>query len=218
MAVETRVSHWSRLVGVALLGLALVSPVLAEPGVPDKPHARTGAGLVEALAQGGLVIYFRHADTGPAYQEQGVDLSRCETQRNLNEKGRREAEEIGRQFRRLQIPVGSVLSSEFCRCKETAELAFGAHTIEPLLTGVSRAPEAASRRQAATAGLKRLLGSPPRAGANTILISHGYNLWDAEGFHLGTQGEAAIFQPDGKGGYNLVVRLLPSDWQGLPSR
>ena len=49
-----------------------------------------------------------------------------------------------------------------------------------------------------------------------MLVSHGFNLWDAEGFHLGTQGEAAIYKPDGKGGYALVARLLPREWAELP--
>ena len=173
--------------------------------------------MVSALRQGGLVIYFRHADTGPAYQEQGVDLKRCDSQRNLNDKGRDEARLIGAQFKRLDIPVGDVLSSEFCRCRETAELAFGRHKVESLLTGVSRSREAAAKRERAMAELKKILATPP-ATANTILISHGYNLWDTEGFHLGTQGEAAIYRPDGEGGYALVARLTPDQWELLPLR
>lgn len=187
----------------------------AQPGVPDAQQALAGESLLAALQRGGMVIYFRHADTGPAYLEQGVDLARCETQRNLNDDGRSEAREIGAQFRRLQIPVGEVRSSEFCRCRETAELAFGRFVVEPLLTGVSRSAEAADRRNKATAGLKRLLAAPPSAGTNTVLVSHGFNLWDAEGFHLGTQGEAAVYRPDGAGGYVLVARLRPQEWAEL---
>ncbi|MBC8007698.1 MAG: histidine phosphatase family protein [Prolixibacteraceae bacterium] len=201
-----------------LLLLCFLSPAAADPGIPDASNAKDGAVLVSALRQGGLVIYFRHADTGPAYQEQGVDLKRCDSQRNLNDKGRDEARQIGAQFKRLDIPVGDVLSSEFCRCKETAELAFGRYKVESLLTGVSRASEAAPRRERAIAGLKVMLAAAPQAAANTVLISHGYNLWDTEGFHLGTQGEAAIFRPDGKGGYALVARLTPDQWEPLPSQ
>lgn len=199
------------------LACCCLSSAEAQPGEPDPAHARSGAALGQALREGGLVIYFRHADTGPAYQEQGVDLARCETQRNLNEKGRNEAREIGAQFRRLSIPVGTVRSSEFCRCRETAELAFSRAVVDPVLTGVSRSPEAADKRAAATAGLKRLLASAPKRGSNDLLVSHGYNLWDAEGFHLGTQGEAAVYRPDGKGGYVLVARLLPGEWAALPA-
>lgn len=198
--------------------LSILSPAAADPGIPDTANAKASAGLVSALRQGGLVIYFRHADTGPAYQEQGVDLKRCDTQRNLNDKGRDEAKQIGAQFKRLGIPVGDVLSSEFCRCRETAELAFGHYQVDSLLTGVSRSPEAAPKRERAIAGLKKMLATLPPAAANTVLISHGYNLWDTEGFHLGTQGEAAIYKPDGKGGYALVARLTPDEWDSLPSR
>ncbi len=214
-----RGTHWSSLIPVfaGWLLLSIMFPAAADPGIPDTANAKQGVGLVSALRQGGLVIYFRHADTGPAYQEQGVDLKRCETQRNLNDKGRDEARQIGAQFKRLGIPVGDVLSSEFCRCRETAELAFARYKVESLLTGVSRSPEAAPKRERAIAGLKRMLATPP-AAANTILISHGYNLWDAEGFHLGTQGEAAIYRPDGKGGYALVARVTPEEWEPLPSR
>ena len=149
--------------------------------------------------------------------EQGVDLARCETQRNLNDNGREEARLIGSAFRRLAIPLGEVLTSEFCRCKDTAQLAFGRFDVEPMLTGVSRSAEAAPRRQQGVAGLRKMLATPPGRGRNTVLVSHGFNLWDAEGFHLGTQGEAAIYKPDDMGGYTLVARVMPRQWAELPA-
>lgn len=187
----------------------------AQPGDADAQQGLAGGALLEALQRGGQVIYFRHADTGTAYLEQGVVLTRCDTQRNLNDDGRAQARDIGSQFRRLQIPLGEVLSSEFCRCRETAQLAFGRYAIEPLLTGVSRSAESADRRKQATVALKRMLATAPLAGVNTVLVSHGFNLWDAEGFHLGTQGEAAIYRPDGAGGYKFLARLRPGEWSEL---
>lgn len=200
-----------------LLLLCALVPVAAaaQEGLPDAGPALGGSELLAALQRGGQVIYFRHADTGPAYLEQGVDLARCDTQRNLNETGREDARNIGAQFSRLRIPLGQVLSSEFCRCRETAQLAFGRHIVDPRLTGVSRSAEAAERRKAATAALKQMLATSPAAGVNTVLVSHGFNLWDAEGFHLGTQGEAAIYRPDGAGSYVLLARLRPDDWAAL---
>ena len=205
----------SRVLVTALVSLLAALELLAAPGVPAPEHALAGEALAASLKQGGFVIYFRHADTGPAYSEQAVDLGRCDTQRNLNDNGRKEAKLIGRQFVRLGIPVADVLSSEFCRCRETAELAFGHYRIEPMLTGVSRSADAAPRRARSIAVLKKMLATPPARGANTVLVSHGFNLWDAEDFHLGTQGEAAIFRPDGQGGYVLVARLLPREWSAL---
>lgn len=197
--------------------LCALAPALAaaQPGVPDPGQALAGAELLAALQHGGQVIYFRHAETGPAYLEQDVNLERCDTQRNLNDDGRADSRNIGAQFRRLRIPLGQVLSSEFCRCRETAQLAFGRHVVEPRLTGVSRSAEAADRRKEAAAALRRMLAASPPAGTNTVLVSHGFNLWDAEGFHLGTQGEAAIYRPDGTGGYILLARLRPDDWAAL---
>lgn len=209
----------SQMAGVvtALAMLAAFSTFVlaAQPGVPEQEHALSGKWLAAALKRGGYVIYFRHADTGPAYAEQGVDLKRCETQRNLNDNGREEAKLIGAQFRKLKIPVAEVLASEFCRCMETADLAFGRHRIEPLLTGVGRSAVAAPRREQAIAALKKMLAAKPAPGTNTVLVSHGYNLGDAEGFHLGTQGEAAIYKPDGTGAYALVARLMPREWAEL---
>jgi broad specificity phosphatase PhoE len=203
--------------GLLLFGGFALAASGAQPGVPEPQHALSGKSLVSALQRGGFVIYFRHADTGPAYSEQGVDLKRCDTQRNLDDNGREEARLIGDRFKQLKIPAGEVLSSEFCRCKETAQLAFGRFKTESMLTGVSRSAEVARARERAIAGLRRLLATSPASGTNTVLVSHGYNLWDADGFHLGTQGEAAIYKPDGNGGYALVARVLPREWVSLSS-
>jgi broad specificity phosphatase PhoE len=181
--------------------------------------------LSAALRQGGFVIYFRHADTGAAVPDPpGMDLSRCETQRNLGDKGRAEAVEFGRQFKRLGIPVGAVRSSRFCRCWQTAQLAFGRYELDPLLTGVPRGPEHEAARRAASDHLRKVLATVPPRGENTVLVSHGFNLIDLEGLYLSTQGEAAIYRPDGSGGYQLVARVRPDEWaawargSGGPSR
>jgi len=209
-----------RLIRSIAAGLVLGASALlawAEPGEPDPAARLSGAHLVRALRQGGLVIYFRHADTGAPYAElEPVDFERCETQRNLNDHGREQARAIGEQFRRLGIPATNILTSEFCRCWQTAELAFGRYRKVHALTGVPRDPASADRRAQASAGLRELLGSRPTDGANRVLVSHGYNLFDLEHFLLGVQGEAAIYSPDGKGGYRLVARLAPDAWAGLP--
>src|SRR4051794_18743197 len=189
----------------------------AAPGEPQPAFELSGVALVRTLQAGGHVIYFRHADTGAASPEPAsVDLQRCETQRNLNEHGRSQARQIGEEFRRLNIPVGEVLTSEFCRCWQTAQLAFGRYRKANALTSVSRDPASAEQRVQTATALRRLLATPPDGSTNTVLISHGYNLYDAEGFLLGTQGEAVIYLPDGHGGYRLLARLAPEDWARLP--
>src|SRR3954468_2584950 len=103
------VNAWRHLLW--LLALCLIATLAdAAPGEPDPALELSGAALVRALQEGGYVIYFRHADTGPAFPERvPVALQRCETHRNLNENGRIQARQIGEQFRRLRIPVGEVL-------------------------------------------------------------------------------------------------------------
>jgi broad specificity phosphatase PhoE len=183
--------------------------------LPLAVSADDGDALVADLQKGGFVIYFRHADTGPATLEPpSVVLGRCETQRNLNHDGREQARAIGAAFRALHIPVGKVLSSEFCRCWQTAELAFGRYALARTLTGVRRGPEFEAARHAATEGLRALLSTAPPVGENTVLVSHGFNLIDLEGLYLSTQGEAAIYRPEGTG-YRLVARMLPAQWQAL---
>ena len=124
-----------------------------------------------------------------------LDLSRCETQCNLNDKRRVEARDIGPQFQRLRIPVSEVLGSDFCRGCQAAELMFGRNLKAQTLTGVRRAPEAAQHRRDASADSREVLATRLAQGSNTVLVVHGFNLWDAEGFHLGIQGEAAIVRP-----------------------
>jgi broad specificity phosphatase PhoE len=196
-----------RLWAIALSALLPWSAAVADEADP--------AALVHALRQGGLVVYFRHADTGPAIPEPpGATIGRCETQRNLNDDGRAQARAIGKAFRALAIPVGKVLSSELCRCWETAQLAFGRYELAPTLTGVRRGPEYEQARRTASAGLRVLLSTPPPAGQNTVLVSHGFNLIDLEGLYLSTQGEAAVYRPQSDG-YRLLGRILPEEWTAL---
>src|SRR5512134_2551970 len=77
-----------------------------------------------ALRAGGIAI-FRHANAPGVYDPPGMRLDDCATQRNLDETGREEARRIGAAFRSHAIPVAKVLSSRWCRCMDTARLAFG---------------------------------------------------------------------------------------------
>jgi phosphohistidine phosphatase SixA len=162
---------------------------------------------VEALRRGGFVIYFRHAATDPTQTDR--DLSRCEAQRNLIEQGRADARAIGAAFRALHIPVGEVLSSGYCRTRDTAQLAFGKAEIVEDLTGF---PDA--KREQRTTALRRRLSTPPQPGTNTVLVAHGFNITAAASISI-AEGEAAIFAPGVEGGFALVARALPDEWAAL---
>ena len=80
--------------------------------------------IAELLKEGGKVIFIRHAIAPGNGDPINFDLFDCSTQRNLNKKGIIQAKKIGKFFEKNQIKIEEVLSSEWCRCKETAYLSF----------------------------------------------------------------------------------------------
>jgi phosphohistidine phosphatase SixA len=150
--------------------------------------------LLAALRNGGFVIYFRHARTDFSQDDTDLsDLSNCATQRNLSAEGRTQARLIGDAIATLAIPIGDILSSELCRTRETAELAFGEATPAPDLTSFGTAGSEVEEEER-VAALRRLLATPPAPGSNTVLVGHLFNIQAAAGISL-AEGQAAIFRP-----------------------
>jgi phosphohistidine phosphatase SixA len=172
------------------------------------------AALVERLGRGGYVLAFRHAATDPSATDMTGDPRDCSRQRNLNARGRRQAREIGRAFRRLGIPVGRVLASPFCRTRDTARLAFGrVRASDSLLSADFFPDEGAGGRQAGR--LRQLLGERPRRSTNTVLVSHAFAIDDATGVSL-AEGEAAVVVPSrGARGFEVVGRVKAEGWSRL---
>jgi broad specificity phosphatase PhoE len=193
----------------AACGLLALLPAAApaQPGGDDKA-------LATALRAGGLVILVRHgatfpdqADTDPLHPEN------IAAQRNLNDNGKALAKSFGEALRQAGVPVGKVYTSNFNRAYETATLA-GFTDIEKTadLTegGLVVSPNENNRRADA---LRKLLATAPKAGTNTVLISHKPNIIDALGkewFEV-KEGEASIFRPE-NGKYVLVARVQMADW------
>lgn len=87
-------------------------------------------GAWSALKEPGAVILFRHANAPGVGDPSGFVLGDCATQRNLDDRGRAEARAIGEAFRAQGVVVGKVLTSQWCRARETAELAFPRQVME----------------------------------------------------------------------------------------
>ena len=87
------------------------------------------AGATEAgwalLRDGGHVVLLRHANAPGTGDPSNFDIGNCATQRNLSDRGRQQARRIGALFAARAAPVEQVLTSNYCRCAETARLAFG---------------------------------------------------------------------------------------------
>ena len=193
-------------------GLVLL---LAVPARADLPLPE----IVQALRAGGHVIYFRHgatdwrqSDDREALARDERRLSDCALQRNLSEEGHAQARAIGAGLRDLAIPIGAVLSGPFCRCLETARIAFGAVTVEPnLIYHVIRRLRSAAEGDAVIVELRRRLAAMPPPGVNTVIAGHHGNLLNATGVTIDESG-AAIFRPDGSGGFALVGTVRPEEW------
>jgi phosphohistidine phosphatase SixA len=161
----------------------------------------------DALRRGGYVIFIRHAAADQGSDANGFNLEDCATQRNLGESGIQEAETIGHGVRQQQIPIGDILSSEYCRAIDTSRLAFG------------RAQPASGLNNCCQDGrdltdvqrrdfIQQALATPPRPGTNTVLVGHGAFMMTDLGM-----GEAAVYAPDGNGGATRIARILPDEWQ-----
>ena len=76
-----------------------------------------------ALRADGHVALIRHASApGSAGDPADYKLDDCATQRNLSEQGRAEAHALGERFRAQRVKVGKIVSSQWCRCRQTADL------------------------------------------------------------------------------------------------
>tara|TARA_Y100000389_G_scaffold81487_1_gene78058 strand:- start:966 stop:1523 length:558 start_codon:yes stop_codon:yes gene_type:complete len=80
--------------------------------------------LVNQLEDGEKLIFIRHAYAPGSGDPKNFNLNDCSTQRNLNKNGKKQAKDIGEFFRKNKIKIDKVLTSEWCRCKDTAEIAF----------------------------------------------------------------------------------------------
>ena len=80
--------------------------------------------LISALQDGKKIVFIRHALAPGNGDPENFILEDCSTQRNLNERGREQSKNLGNFFRNNNISIDKVLSSEWCRCKDTARLAF----------------------------------------------------------------------------------------------
>jgi broad specificity phosphatase PhoE len=173
--------------------------------------------LANALRAGGLVIVVRHGATFPDQADTDpLHPDNVAAQRNLNDKGKALAKDFGDALRQIGAPVGKVYTSLFNRAYETAVLA-GFTDIEKTadLTegGLVVSPNENNRRAEA---FRRMLGVAPKAGTDTVIITHKPNIVDALGkdwFEV-KEGEASIFRPE-NGSYHLIARVQMDEWPRL---
>ena len=92
--------------------------------LPTLVKADSKKNIIENLKVGGKLIFIRHAYAPGGGDPENFNIYDCSTQRNLSESGRIQSRKIGNFFKENKIKIENVYSSEWCRCKETASLAF----------------------------------------------------------------------------------------------
>jgi phosphohistidine phosphatase SixA len=170
--------------------------------------------LIHVLQKGGYVLYFRHAITDRTQIDADrVHLPNCTTQRNLSAEGQKQARAIGKAVQTLGITIAEVLTSPYCRCIDTAKLAFGKFTVVADLVWTLGQSEAETQRR--TEALRKLLGTQPPKGTNTVLVSHTANLKEAMGLWPEPEGVMYIFQPREDGSVFYLGNIGPEEWMAL---
>ena len=88
-------------------------------------NANSDDRIIKDLKKGGNIIFIRHAIAPGGGDPENIKVSDCSTQRNLDYQGIEQSKKMGLFFLKNNIPIDQVLSSEWCRCKDTAKFAFG---------------------------------------------------------------------------------------------
>ena len=118
----------------------------------------------------GKVIFLRHALAPGTGDPANFDLGDCQTQRNLDATGRKQARAIGRKLAASGVTFGTIYSSQWCRCLETAQL-LGLGPVTPF-SGLNSFYEDHAPREPTLAELTAKLDSLPRDGKPIVMVTH----------------------------------------------
>ncbi len=162
---------------------------------------------LEALRRPNVVVVLRHASAPGVGDPKGLRLGDCSTQRNLDERGRRQAAKLGEGFRAAGVRPTHIYSSAWCRCQDTARLMnLGPVQVQPLLNSFFEADPAA--RTAQTEKLSRLIdGLDPRGGPY-LMVTHQVVISALTGHGADSGGGVAIELPSA--GKPRRTRILPA--------
>ena len=178
-------------------------------------------GLVASLKGGGYVIVFRHGATDDSQKDvHPFKFDDMSAQRQLNDKGRAVARDLGVALAKLGVPVGEVYTSRLNRAVETGRL-IGGKDVTPVdeLTdsGAGSASAMANpdgKNAKAGRAVRDLVNVPPKAGVNNLAVTHKTNVADAFGKEFADirEGEALVYKTSGSGPATFVARVQAGEW------
>ncbi|HEX5328133.1 MAG TPA: histidine phosphatase family protein [Acetobacteraceae bacterium] len=180
--------------------------------------ALTTPELVRELRSGGFVLVMRHAESParlPTANEAEADNPQRE--RQLDAAGKASARELGQALHRLDIPIGRIYASPTYRAMQTVRLAdLGqAQAVAQLAEGAGGMRASAGR--ARIDWLQAAVEQSPRAGTNTLIVTHTPNIVGAFGSGVANvqAGEMIAFRPQGAGRAEMVGRITVAQWREL---
>ncbi len=159
----------------------------------------------DKLKRGGYVVLMRHVTAEKTGDPLVLKIDDCSVQRNLSQQGRTEAGFIGEEFRNHSVPIAGVLSSRYCRTRETAELTFGLVSTWQPLDLLYALPQ--QDRDARTEIVTQRIGAYT-GKANLIMVTHLPNI-DALTLELVEPGGFLVLQPDHNGSFDIVGDFTP---------
>lgn len=201
----TRRSLLGRL-AVVPLAVAPLAGALAALAADRRPvQAAPAADVWDTLAAGGQVVLIRHAEAPGIGDPANITLGDCSTQRNLSENGRAQADRLGAAFRARGVTVGQALTSGWCRCIDTATLAFGTAEVWPALNSFFRD---ASTDAVQTAEVRARVAA--WAGPGTLaLVTHQVNITAlTDIFPASGEMIALTPSPERAAGFSIAGRVV----------
>ncbi|HEU4459511.1 MAG TPA: histidine phosphatase family protein [Methylibium sp.] len=203
-ATTTRRSWLGGTLALTASWLALGLPGAARAAALPRP-------VVEALRRGSVVAAFRHAQAPGTFDPPGFRLGECATQRNLSEEGREQARRLGARFREQRLAPARVRASPWCRCVDTAELAFGADTPARLeieaWDALASTQQDRSNAAAQVEAMRRALAAVA-PGRFEVWVSHQSTLGQLVGESTAS-AEGLLLRAGPDGAPRVVARLPP---------
>ena len=145
--------------------------------------------VLENLKKGGNLIFIRHAYAPGGGDPDDFDINNCLTQRNLSNTGREQSKKIGNFFLKNNIPISLVISSKWCRCKETARIAFKDFETENFLNSFY-SEKFSKNKKLQMKNLKRYIDNWDES-ENLVLVTHYVVISEALGY-APSSGEIVI--------------------------
>ena len=157
--------------------------------LPSVVKADLNINLINKLKEGGKLVFIRHAYAPGNGDPEDFDINDCKTQRNLNDKGREQARRIGSYFKENKVPIYKVISSEWCRSKETAFLGFKNFELEYFLNSFF-SPKFKKNKNRQLKDLKKYV-EEWHSKENLVLVTHYVVILEALDY-ASTSGEIVI--------------------------